>query len=166
LNNHLAKSNSQRTTVNGQLTTGGKSSALALLVPLRDAMNNLRHHPNQLEERIISFAASVVSLSSTLPRNPQGRHICDQILRSGTSAAANYAEARAAESRADFIHKLKIVSKELNETTVWLEIIAKSSRDFRGKGGKVSRDCRGKPRTLPDRFSFDTNRTGIPRPPL
>ena len=57
----------------------------------------------------------------------QGRHICSQILRSGTAAAANYGEARGAESRADFVHKLKIVFKELNETTIWLEVIAESS---------------------------------------
>ena len=60
-------------------------------------------------------------------KNTQGRHICGQILRSGTAAAANYGEARGAESRADFIHKLKIVFKELNETTIWLEVIAESS---------------------------------------
>jgi len=48
-------------------------------------------------------------------------------LRSGTSAAANYGEARGAESRADFVHKLKVVFKELNETTVWLELIALGS---------------------------------------
>ena len=48
-----------------------------------------------------------------------------QILRSGTSAAPNYAEARGAESRADFIHKLGIVQKELNETAVWLRILLK-----------------------------------------
>ena len=52
--------------------------------------------------------------------------MCGQILRSGTAAAANYGEARGAESRADFIHKLKVVFKELNETTIWLEIIAQS----------------------------------------
>ena len=46
-----------------------------------------------------------------------------QILRSGTATAANYAEARGAESRADFIHKLRIVLKELNETQVWLNLI-------------------------------------------
>jgi len=83
--------------------------------------------PNQLEKRLVSFAASIVSLSSKLPRTPQGRHICSQILRSGTAAAANYGEARGAESRADFIHKLKVVFKELNETTVWLEVIGESS---------------------------------------
>jgi four helix bundle protein len=49
------------------------------------------------------------------------------MLRSGTAAAANYGEARGAESRADFTHKLKVVFKELNETTIWLEIIAESS---------------------------------------
>src|SRR4029450_3445838 len=69
----------------------------------------------------------IVSLSSKLPRTPQGRHICDQMLRSGTAAAANYGEARGAESRADFIHKLKVVFQELHETAVWLEIIAQSS---------------------------------------
>ena len=82
---------------------------------------------NPLEKRLIAFAASIVSLSSRLPRTPQGRHICDQTLRSGTAAAANYGEARGAESWADFIHKLRIAFKELNETTIWLEVIAQSS---------------------------------------
>src|ERR1041385_18532 len=81
---------------------------------------------NELEKRLISFAAAIVSLSAKLPRTPQGRHICGQILRSGTAAAANYGEARGAESRGGFIHKLKIAFKELNETTIWLEIIAQS----------------------------------------
>ena len=82
---------------------------------------------NDLERRLISFAAAIVGLSAKLPRTPQGRHICDQILRSGTATAANYGEARGAESRADFIHKLKVVFKELNETTIWLEVIGQSA---------------------------------------
>jgi four helix bundle protein len=90
-------------------------------------MNTTASRANHLEKRLISFAAAIVSLSSKLPRTPQGRHICAQILRSGTGSAANYGEARGAESRADFIHKLKVVFKELNETTIWLEIIAESS---------------------------------------
>jgi four helix bundle protein len=89
-------------------------------------VNTTASKANQLEKRLVSFAASIVSLSSKLPRTVQGRHICSQILRSGTAAAANYGEARGAESRADFVHKLKIVFKELNETTIWLEIIAES----------------------------------------
>ena len=86
-----------------------------------------------LERRLISFAAAILSLSSQLPRSPQGRHVCTQMLRSGTAVAANYGEARGAESRADFIHKLKVVFKELNETTIWLEIIAESSLLSRDK---------------------------------
>ena len=90
-------------------------------------MDGTASKANELEQRLISFAAAVVTLSSKLPRTMQGRHICSQILRSGTAAAANYGEARGAESRADFIHKLKVVFKELNETTIWLELTRQSS---------------------------------------
>jgi len=90
-------------------------------------MNTTPTKADLLEKRLISFAARILSLSLKLPRTTQGRHVCAQILRSGTAAAANYGEARGAESRADFIHKLKIVFKELNETTIWLEIIAESA---------------------------------------
>jgi four helix bundle protein len=90
-------------------------------------MSTATSRANQLERRLVSFAAAIVALSAKLPKTPQGRHICGQILRSGTAAAANYGEARGAESRADFIHKLKVVFKELNETTIWLEVIAESS---------------------------------------
>jgi four helix bundle protein len=58
-----------------------------------------------------------------------GRHLALQILRSGTAAPPNYAEARGAESRADFIHKLGIVQKELNETSVWLRIVFRINRE-------------------------------------
>ena len=99
----------------------GKTTCIGL------AMNTPAFKANDLEKRFIRFAAAIVSLSSKLPRTLQGRHISGQILRSGTATAANYGEARGAESRADFIHKLKIVFKELNETTIWLEIIIESS---------------------------------------
>ena len=89
-------------------------------------MNYAPSRSDQFEKRLIVFAASILALSAKLPRTPQGRHICTQILRSGTSVAANYGESRGAESRADFVHKLKIVFKELNETTIWLELIAQS----------------------------------------
>src|SRR5262245_53520525 len=76
-----------------------------------------------LQKRLGALASQVVEISSKLPKNKQATHISDQLLRSGTSAAANYAEARAAASRADFIHRLRIVLKELNETAVWLQLI-------------------------------------------
>jgi len=79
-----------------------------------------------LEERLIDFAVRIVKLSASLPKTPAGRHIAGQILRSGTSPAPNYGEARGAESQADFIHKLRIVLKELNETSIWLRVIQRS----------------------------------------
>jgi four helix bundle protein len=69
----------------------------------------------------------MVQISARLPRNAQAAHIGKQLLRSGTAAAANYGEARGAESRSDFVHKLRVVLKELNETQVWLELITASS---------------------------------------
>ena len=78
---------------------------------------------DQLEERLIEFAARIVAFSMDFTGTPAGKHIAMQILRSGTASASNYAEARGAESRADFIHKLGIVQKELNETSVWLRIL-------------------------------------------
>jgi four helix bundle protein len=81
----------------------------------------------ELERRFVLFAAQIVAVSSKMPRTSQGRHISMQILRSGTATASNYGEARGAESRTDFVHKLKIVLKELNETSVWLQLIRETS---------------------------------------
>jgi four helix bundle protein len=82
---------------------------------------------DHLERRMISFSVEIIRISTKLPRNLQGQHIARQILRSGTAVAANYGEARGAESRSDFIHKLRIVLKELNETAVWLELILQTA---------------------------------------
>src|SRR5882724_2917520 len=81
---------------------------------------------DELEKRLIDFAVRGIKLSARLPRTPAGKHIAGQILRSGTSPAPNYGEARGAESHADFVHKLRIVLKELNETSIWLRMIARS----------------------------------------
>src|SRR6185503_5145171 len=81
---------------------------------------------DELQERLIDFAVRIVILSANLPKTPAGKHIAGQILRSGTSPAPNYGEVRAAESHADFVHKLAIVLKELNETSIWLKIVERS----------------------------------------
>lgn len=81
---------------------------------------------DELEDRLIDFAVRIIKLSANLPKTPAGKHIAGQILRSGTSPAPNYGEARGAESNADFVHKLGIVLKELNETSIWLRIIERS----------------------------------------
>lgn len=76
-----------------------------------------------LEERLIEFAIKIIELSEKLPMNYSGTHFAKQIVRSGSSPAFQYAEATSAESRRDFIHKLKIGLKELRETFVCLKII-------------------------------------------
>ena len=81
---------------------------------------------NTLEERLIDFAVRIIKVSNALPDSPAGKHISRQLLRYGTSPAPNYAEARGAESRADFVHKLKIALKELNESCVWLRMAARA----------------------------------------
>ena len=88
--------------------------------------NSSRSRSDELEKRLIDFAVRVIKLSARLPRTPAGKHIAGQILRSGTSPAPNYGEARGGESHADFVHKLGIVLKELNETQIWLRIIKQS----------------------------------------
>jgi len=88
---------------------------------------NSQDRADDLQDRLINFAVRIIKLAACLPSNPAGRHIAGQILRSGTSPAPNYGEARGAESRADFIHKLRVVLKELNETMVWLRVIERSN---------------------------------------
>ena len=86
----------------------------------------IRSQADVLEERLIEFAVRIIKLSARLPKTPAGRHIAGQILRSGTSPAPNYGEARGAESPNDFTHKVRIVLKELNETLIWLRMIERS----------------------------------------
>ncbi|UCG23244.1 MAG: four helix bundle protein [Chloroflexota bacterium] len=82
---------------------------------------------DDIEERLVEFAVRIIRVSGSLPDTSAGRHVGSQLLRSGTSPAANYGEARGAESKRDFVHKLKIVLKELNESRIWLKIIVRSA---------------------------------------
>ena len=82
---------------------------------------------DELEDRLIDFAVRIINLANALPDSPAAKHMARQLLRSGTSPAPNYAEARGAESSADFIHKLKIALKELNETSFWLRMVCRAN---------------------------------------
>jgi len=79
---------------------------------------------DQLGERFMTLAIAVMSMEKWLLRSLSGRHVYGQLFRAVTSAGANYEEARAGESRADFIHKMQIVLKELRESAYWLRLIA------------------------------------------
>jgi four helix bundle protein len=82
---------------------------------------------NNLEERLVSFSVQCIEIANELPANQSGKHLSGQLIKSGTSAPLNYGEAQAAESRKDFIHKMKIVLKELKETSICLKIIHRTN---------------------------------------
>jgi four helix bundle protein len=81
--------------------------------------------PDELCERILNFSARIGKVVDAIPETRMGRHIAGQLVRCGTSPGPNYEEACAGESRADFIHKLKIVLKESRETRFWLRLLVK-----------------------------------------
>lgn len=92
-----------------------------------------------LEDRLIDFACLIVETVGNLPTNQACLHLGQQLLRSGTSPALNYGEAISAESRKDFIHKLKIVIKELRESLINIKILTRLS--FIKQEIRVGKEC-------------------------
>ena len=92
----------------------------------RKEARGLERKGADIEDRLLDFAVRVGKAIDALPDTRLGRHIAGQLVRSGTSPAPNYAEACAAESKKDFIHKLAIALKELRESSVWIRMIVKS----------------------------------------
>jgi len=90
-------------------------------------MNEKQKRKFDLEDRLIDFAVQIIEISESLNNSRAGNHIGGQIVRSGTSPALHYGEAQSAESRNDFVHKLKVLLKELRETLVALKIIQRVS---------------------------------------
>ena len=80
--------------------------------------------PSDLESRIAEFAARAICVCEAMPKRIGSSHLQDQLFRSATSVAANYAEACVPESRKDFAHKTNVALKELVETRMWLRIIS------------------------------------------
>src|SRR4051794_5654999 len=79
-----------------------------------------------MSERLLDFAAGAGKLVDRLPDTRLGRHVAGQLIRGGTSPAPNYEEDRAAGSKGDFVHKLRICLKELRESRLWLRLIVKT----------------------------------------
>jgi four helix bundle protein len=79
--------------------------------------------PDELSDRLWKFSARIGKVVDELPDTRLGRHVAGQLVRCGTAPGPNYDEGCAAESRADFAHKLSIVLKELKETRGWLRFI-------------------------------------------
>jgi four helix bundle protein len=79
-----------------------------------------------LEDRLLAFSGRIIRLADALPNTRAANHLAGQLLRSGTSPYGNHGEVEAAESRKDFVHKLKVCLKELKETRRWLRLINKA----------------------------------------
>jgi four helix bundle protein len=89
-------------------------------------MTNNKMNKFDLEERLINFAVMIVEICENMPDTKASNHLAGQLIRSGTSPALNYGEAQSGESRRDFVHKIKVVLKELRESYVCLKIIYRS----------------------------------------
>jgi len=76
-----------------------------------------------LEERLILFSVLIIEIVNEMPNSKAGNHLSNQLVRSGTSVSLNYGEAQSAESSRDFIHKMKVILKELRETFICLKLI-------------------------------------------
>ena len=79
-----------------------------------------------LDDRLVQFAVQIIRLVDTLPATKAGAYLGGQLVRSGTAPALNYGEARSAESKKDFIHKMQIATKELRESHANLRIISRA----------------------------------------
>ena len=75
-----------------------------------------------LEERLLEFAVRIIRVAESMKRSRAGKYVADQMLRSGTSPYGHHGEAEGAESRDDFVHKLRVCYKELRETRRWLRL--------------------------------------------
>lgn len=80
-----------------------------------------------LEERLLDFGAEIIFLTRNLNADYAERHVGNQLLRSGTAPLSHHGEAQAAESPADFIHKLRLALKELRESERWLKLIVRAA---------------------------------------
>ena len=86
----------------------------------------MQNKRKDLSERLLEFAAGIIKLLIRLNKTAVGRHIGNQLMRAATSSGANYEEACGAESKADFIHKMQLVLKELRETVYWLKLATRT----------------------------------------
>ena len=90
-----------------------------------------------LDERLLEFSARIIRLVDALPNTRAANHLAGQILRCGTSPLGNHGEAEAAESAKDFIHKLGVCLKELNETRRWLRLLQLTGLTFKARMASI-----------------------------
>lgn len=101
----------------------------------------MKAQANILEDRLVDFAVRIITVVEALPDTKAGKHIAGQLVRSGTSPAPNCGEAQSAESRADFLHKMKICLKELRETLIWLKVVQRKPLCSKSRLAPILAEC-------------------------
>ncbi len=96
---------------------------------------------DDIQIRLVDFAVGILEFCESLPKTQSARHMAEQLMRSATAGAPNYAEARTGESLRDFVHKLGIVRKELNESLVWLQILDQAGLGDKENIAVLRREC-------------------------
>ena len=107
---------------------------------MRNSEFGMRNEPD-LKRRTKAFALRILKLVDALPKTTAGRALASQIVRSGTSVAANYRAACRARSTADFIAKMGIVEEESDETLFWLELLEESELVSATKLGAITQEA-------------------------
>jgi four helix bundle protein len=92
-------------------------------------------------DRLLDFASDIIRLTVRLQRTATGRYLANQLMRSAASAGANYRDARGAESRADFVHKMHLVLKELREAEYWLQLLGRADLAAPDAPGPLTADA-------------------------
>ena len=95
---------------------------------------------DDIAERLLDFATEVLLVVGGLPKTLEARHVARQLTRSGTAGGAHYEEARGAESRADFAHKVLLAAKEVGESVYWLRLIGRARLSRRATLGQAIRE--------------------------
>ncbi len=79
---------------------------------------------DDIADRLLEFASRALRVVGRLPNNREGRHVAGQLVKAGTAGGAHYEEARGAESKADFAHKVLLAAKEVGEAVYWIRLAA------------------------------------------
>ncbi len=96
---------------------------------------------DDIAERLLDFASEVLLVVGGLPKSLEAKHIARQLTRSGTAGGAHYEEARRAESRADFAHKVLLAAKEVGESAYWLRLIERACFSRRPTLGQAIKEA-------------------------
>jgi len=97
---------------------------------------------DDIAQRLIGFAVGVIELTRKMSKNVASTHIARQLMRSGTAGGANYEEARASESRADFAHKVSVAAKEMRESLFWLKLMGEANLSDKDQAKVLSQEAK------------------------